>query len=78
MAITNTYPQHPVLDALAAMSDHLRTCELARIFGVQPQTIRKSHSQNGAYLGIVPRKLPGKRGLLWPIDAVATLFQGPK
>lgn len=78
MAITNTFQPHPVLDALAAMSDYLRTCELARILGVQPQTIRKGHSQNGSYLGLVPIKVPGKRGLLWPIDAVLALFQGPK
>lgn len=41
---------------------------------VQPQTVRKGYSINGAYQGVVPTKLANGR-LLWP-DVIVTKRDG--
>ncbi|HEY4072860.1 MAG TPA: hypothetical protein VGM52_07140 [Herbaspirillum sp.] len=41
---------------------------------VKPQTVRKSYSIKGTYLGVVPTKLANGR-LLWP-DVIVSLRDG--
>ncbi|WP_439890832.1 hypothetical protein ACS7SF_16970 [Ralstonia sp. 25C] len=55
--------------------DHVSTEELAAILAIDPQSIRKRHSLDGAYLGIRPTKLPNRR-LLWPVADVKKLLSG--
>ena len=43
----------------------INTREMAAIFRVDPQTIRRALCVNGHYLGLKPLKLPNHR-LLWP------------
>lgn len=45
--------------------EKLSTKELAGVFRVDPQTIRRGLCVNGHYLGLKPLKLPNHR-LLWP------------
>lgn len=44
----------------------LNTSELAELFRVEPDTIRRSYCVNGHYLGLKPVKLPNKR-LIWAL-----------
>lgn len=46
---------------------NLTTEKLAELLGVKPDTIRRGFCVDGAYLGLVPIKLPNGR-LLWPIS----------
>jgi|GEM_PF-6996400 len=41
------------------------TSELARRFGVKPDTIRRNLCVKGHFMGLKPLKLPNQR-LLWP------------
>jgi hypothetical protein len=41
------------------------TNEIARRFGVKPDTVRRNFCVSGHFLGLQPLKLPNKR-LLWP------------
>jgi len=55
--------------------DHVSTEELAAILAIEPQSILKSHSKDGSYLGIRPIKLPNRR-LMWPVTGVKILLSG--
>lgn len=59
----------------AAHRGHLTTEEFAAELGVEAQTIRKNHSQNGHYGGVRPSRLPSRR-LAWPLDAVERIMKG--
>ena len=50
----------------------LTTNELATALGLEPQSIRKRHSQTGEYYGVRPIIRPNGR-LSWPCDAVEQL-----
>jgi hypothetical protein len=54
---------------------HLPTREAARVFGVQPQTLRRGFCVDGSYMGIVPAKLPNLR-LLWPTEKIREILEG--
>lgn len=60
---------------IPANRDHLSTDEFAAVLAVEPQSVRKSYSQNGHYQGIKPTKMPNGR-LLWPTEEVRRLFSG--
>ena len=53
----------------------LTTEQVARVFGIEPQTVRKRWSQTGSYFGLKPIKLPNRR-LMWSADAVAKFLRG--
>lgn len=52
---------------------HIKTGELARAFGVLPESVRAAVYRKGSYYGIIPVKGPNGR-LLWPADAVDRLL----
>lgn len=52
---------------------HLTTRELARTFGVLPESVRSRFYRKGHYFGLVPMRLPNGR-LLWSADAVERLL----
>jgi len=56
------------------MIQTITTDEFAKRLGVQPTTVRRSHSLNGHYLGIKPIKLPN-RLLMWELDTVEKIFK---
>jgi hypothetical protein len=60
---------------IPANRDHLSTEEFAAVLGVEPQSVRKRHSQDGHYQGIRPAKLPNRQ-LLWPTDKLKALLEG--
>lgn len=70
MAATSVFPS--ALAEISFGTDYILTKELARVVRRETQTIRKSFSQKGEFLGIVPVKL-GNR-LMWPVREVAALF----
>ena len=51
----------------------LSTNEAAKVFRIQPATLRTAVWRDGAYYGVTPIKMPNGR-LLWPADAVNTLI----
>jgi hypothetical protein len=53
---------------------HLPTRDAAQVFGVQGQTLRRAYCVDGAYMGIVPLKLPNSR-LLWPTDKIRQILE---
>lgn len=53
----------------------LTTEQVAHVFGIEPQTVRKRWSQTGSYFGLKPIKLPNRR-LMWSADAVAKFLRG--
>ena len=53
----------------------LTTEQVAHVFGIEPQTVRKRWSQTGSYFGLTPIKLPNRR-LMWSADAVAKFLRG--
>lgn len=57
---------------VATNSQHLNTSEAAKVFRIQPTTLRTAVWRDGAYYGITPIKMPNGR-LLWPADAVHAL-----
>lgn len=52
---------------------HFTTIEVARVFGIKPQTIRRAYCVGGNYLGLRPVKLPNRR-LLWPAVEVRRIL----
>ncbi|MFV8630698.1 hypothetical protein ACNRDB_14615 [Ralstonia pseudosolanacearum] len=60
---------------IPANRDYVSTEELAAILAIEPQSVLKRHSLDGAYLGIRPTKLPNRR-LLWPVAEVKKLLSG--
>lgn len=56
------------------LPDLLTTEELAALLGVRAQTVRKGHSQDGEYFGVMPVKLPNKR-LGWPRSEVEKMMR---
>lgn len=50
----------------------ITTEQLAQQLHLKPQSLRAALSRDGAYFGLVPRKLPNGR-LLWPDDALEKL-----
>lgn len=52
------------------------TQQLADLLGLEAQTLRKAHSKEGAYMGvIVPTKLANGR-LRWPADSARLFLRG--
>jgi len=74
LAMTYAVSLPPALAKIALETDFLRTDELASVLRRASQTIRKSYSLTGNYLGIRPIKL-GNR-LLWRIKDIAELLEG--
>lgn len=66
-----TYRDESTGHASAVMT----TNEIAVLLKLKPQTIRKHHSQHGAFMGIRPVKLPNGR-LRWSGSAIARLLSG--
>lgn len=54
---------------------HVSTWEIAAIFGVRAQTVRRALCVDGHYLGIQPIKLPNRK-LLWPLSEIKKLIGG--
>lgn len=50
----------------------MTTFELARLLGIQAESLRKAVTRNGHYFGIVPARLANRR-LIWPEDSVVRL-----
>lgn len=69
---TNQIPQG--LLAVAGGRDLITTPEFARVFNVQPQTVRKNYCLTGEAYGIRPTKI-GNR-LLWSVVKVAEKLKG--
>ena len=60
--------------AIAGSRDLITTPEFAKVFNVQPQTVRKNYCLTGEAYGIRPTKI-GNR-LLWSVARVAEKLQG--
>jgi len=60
--------------AIAGSRDLITTPEFAKVFNVQPQTVRKNYCLTGEAYGIRPTKI-GNR-LLWLVARVAEKLQG--
>lgn len=56
------------------MNRTLSTAELANLFHVRPETVRRAYCLRGAYMGLRPLKLPNRK-LLWPADAAENLLR---
>lgn len=56
------------------MNRNYSTSELADLFHVRPQTIRRAYCLTGQYMGLRPLKLPN-RMLLWPADAAERVLR---
>lgn len=59
----------PGLSAIAGNRDLITTPEMAQVFNVASQTLRKNHSLTGEAYGIRPTKI-GNR-LLWSVAQIA-------
>jgi hypothetical protein len=64
----------PGLSAIAGNRDLITTPEIAQIFNVASQTIRKNYSLTGEAYGIRPTKV-GNR-LLWSVARIAERLEG--
>jgi hypothetical protein len=64
----------PGLSAIAGNRDLITTPEIAQVFNVASQTIRKNHSITGFAYGIKPTKI-GNR-LLWSVAQIAEKLRG--
>lgn len=53
----------------------VNTNVFAALLGCKPGTARRSLCVRGAYMGIVPLKLPNGR-LLWPLDEARKILEG--
>ncbi len=60
--------------AVAGSRDLITTPEFAKVFNVQPQTVRKNYCLTGEAYGIRPTKI-GNR-LLWSVARVAERLRG--
>lgn len=64
----------PGLSAIAGNRDLITTPEIAQVFNVASQTIRKNYSITGFAYGIKPTKI-GNR-LLWSVAQIADKLRG--
>jgi transcription initiation factor TFIIIB Brf1 subunit/transcription initiation factor TFIIB len=64
----------PGLSAIAGNRDLITTPEVAQVFNVASQTIRKNYSLTGEAYGIRPTKI-GNR-LLWSVAQIAEKLKG--
>jgi len=64
----------PGLSAIAGNRDLITTPEIAKVFNVASQTIRKNYSITGFAYGIKPTKV-GNR-LLWSVAQIAEKLRG--
>ena len=64
----------PGLSAIAGNRDLITTPEIAQVFNVAPQTVRKNFSLTGFAYGIKPTKI-GNR-LLWSVAQIAEKLRG--
>lgn len=64
----------PGLSAIAGNRDLITTPEIATIFNVASQTVRKNYSLTGEAYGIRPTKI-GNR-LLWSVAKIADKLRG--
>jgi hypothetical protein len=64
----------PGLSAIAGNRDLITTPEIAQVFNVAPQTLRKNYSLTGFAYGIKPTKI-GNR-LLWSVAQIADKLKG--
>lgn len=64
----------PGLSAIAGNRDLITTPEIAQVFNVASQTIRKNYSITGFAYGIKPTKI-GNR-LLWSVAQIADKLKG--
>ena len=62
------------LSAIAGNRDLITTPEIAQVFNVAPQTLRKNYSLTGFAYGIKPTKI-GNR-LLWSVAQIAEKLRG--
>lgn len=60
--------------AVAGSRDLITTPEFAKVFNVQPQTVRKNYCLTGEAYGVRPTKI-GNR-LLWSVARVAERLRG--
>lgn len=64
----------PGLSAIAGNRDLITTPEIAQVFNVASQTVRKNYSLTGQAYGIRPTKI-GNR-LLWSVAQIAEKLRG--
>lgn len=64
----------PGLSAIAGNRDLITTPEIAKVFNVASQTVRKNYSLTGQAYGIKPTKI-GNR-LLWSVAQIAGKLRG--
>jgi len=64
----------PGLSAIAGNRDLITTPEIAQVFNVASQTVRKNYSLTGQAYGIKPTKI-GNR-LLWSVAQIAEKLRG--
>jgi hypothetical protein len=64
----------PGLSAIAGNRDLITTPEIAQVFNVASQTVRKNYSLTGEAYGIRPTKI-GNR-LLWSVAKIAEKLRG--
>jgi hypothetical protein len=64
----------PGLSAIAGNRDLITTPEIAQVFNVASQTVRKNYSLTGQAYGIRPTKI-GNR-LLWSVAQIAEKLKG--
>jgi hypothetical protein len=64
----------PGLSAIAGNRDLITTPEIAQVFNVASQTVRKNYSLTGEAYGIRPTKI-GNR-LLWSVAKIADKLKG--
>ena len=64
----------PGLSAIAGNRDLITTPEMAQVFNVASQTVRKNYSLTGEAYGIRPTKI-GNR-LLWSVAKIADKLRG--
>jgi hypothetical protein len=64
----------PGLSAIAGNRDLITTPEIAQVFNVASQTVRKNYSLTGEAYGIKPTKI-GNR-LLWSVAQIAEKLRG--
>jgi hypothetical protein len=70
--LVNNLP--PGLSAIAGNRDLITTPEIAQVFNVASQTVRKNYSLTGEAYGIRPTKI-GNR-LLWSVAQIADRLRG--
>lgn len=61
---------------MAAKPRVYTTEEAAEVVRRKPATLRREHSVRGNFKGVVPVKLGGTGGLLWPADRIDALVGG--